>query len=266
MNIYLQTEPVAAIQAYIDENHAIGKIKTRLAAAAKCKQSYFSNVLGGKVNLTVDQAFGISKFMGLTDIETEYFLLLVQLARAGDPDLKSFLKNRIKIMRQSEFKLEKKFLKKDRLSPAQVRVYYSSWHHQSIHMLLTIPKYGRVENIAKRLNLPVETALSKLKTLESIGLAEKVGEYWRSILKDIHIPIHDPSSLGHQIQWKLQAISDLQNPRTEGLHYSSVYSLSFEDFQKLKSMMVSFIEETRVQVEKSREEDIAHFQLSFFQV
>jgi len=266
MNIYMYSEPIAALQAFIEENHAIGKIKTRLAAAANCKQSYFSNVMSGKVNLTIDQAFGLSKFMGLTENETEFFLLLVQQVRAGGSDLQTYFNKKIKKMRQSEFKLEKKFLKKDKLSSEQVRIYYSSWHYQSIHMLLTVPKYGRVENMAKRMNLSIEAVLSKLKTLEAIGLAEKTGEYWKAVLKDIHIPIHDPSSLGHQIQWKLQAISDLQSSKTEGLHYSSVYSLSFEDFQKLKSMMVKFIEDTRTHIEASQEEDIAHFQLSFFRV
>lgn len=266
MNVFVFSNPADLVQSFIDENRTLGKIKTRLAEAANCKLSYFSNVIQKKVNLTPDQAFGLSKFMSLNEKETEFFLLLVQESRAGAPELRVYLNNKIKKMRQKEFKLETKFKKLEMLTPEEVRIYYTSWHHQAIHMLLTIPKYGRPENVAKRLQLPIEIVIAKLKILEDIGLAQKKGDYWSAIIKNIHIPIHDPSSLGHQIQWKLQSIVDLQNPKTEGLHYSSVYSLSLEDFQKIKSMMISFIEETRKRIELSPEEEIVHFQLSFFQI
>ncbi len=61
-------------------------------------------------------------------------------------------------------------------------------------------------------------------------------------------------------------LMDLQNSKTEGLHYSAVYSLSLQDIQKVKSMIINLIAESRKYIESSPEEYIAHIQVSFFQV
>jgi uncharacterized protein (TIGR02147 family) len=266
MNVFIYSEPIELILGFIEENKSLGKIKTRMARAANCKLSYFSNVLTGKANLTMDQAFGLSRFMGLSEAETEFFLVLVQESRAGTFEFRQHLNFRMKDLRQTEFKLSRKLSKNEKLTIEQVKTYYSSWHYQAMHMLLTIPKFGRIENLADRLNLSLELILAKLKVLEQLGLAEKKGEYWKAVLKDIHIPIHDPSSLGNQIQWKMQSIQDLQNPNTDGLHYSAVHSLSLNDIQKMKAMIMEFIEQSRELVKSSQEEDIINFQIDFFKV
>ena len=59
--------------------------KSRLAAAAGCQKSYLSQVLNGAHDLTLEHAAGLAAFWQLPRLDGEYFMELVNWARASSP-------------------------------------------------------------------------------------------------------------------------------------------------------------------------------------
>lgn len=72
-----------------------GSIK-KMAAALRVHPSLISQVLNGIKDLTSEQANDIAGFFCLSELETEYFLCLVDIERAGTTRLKVFHQSRLR--------------------------------------------------------------------------------------------------------------------------------------------------------------------------
>src|ERR1039457_3217815 len=59
---------------------------SRIAEHLSIHTSMVSQVFGGEKHLTFEQACGICNYFGFTELETDYFIALVQLDRAGTPE------------------------------------------------------------------------------------------------------------------------------------------------------------------------------------
>ena len=53
-----------------------------------------SQVFRGERDLTLEQALGVSEYIGFTEMERDYFLLLVQKERAGNHQLKAIFQQK----------------------------------------------------------------------------------------------------------------------------------------------------------------------------
>lgn len=70
--------------------------RTTLAQAAGCQLAFISQVLNGNADFSLEQADGISRYLSQNSKERDYFLLLVQYARAGTESLRAHFMRQIK--------------------------------------------------------------------------------------------------------------------------------------------------------------------------
>jgi uncharacterized protein (TIGR02147 family) len=96
-----------------------------------------SQVFRGDRDLTMEQAVGIAKYLGLNDDERDYFLLLVQKARAGTKEYSDIISKQIRAaqLRASELKnriKHSKFDEKDR------GTFYSHWYYSAARLCASI--------------------------------------------------------------------------------------------------------------------------------
>jgi len=78
-----------------------------LAKAARCQSPYFSRVLLGKAQLSLEQAHALQRPLGHNRSETAYFILLVEWARAGDRELKTFFLEQLESARAKHVQIFK---------------------------------------------------------------------------------------------------------------------------------------------------------------
>src|SRR5262245_14806797 len=79
--------------------------RSKLASALKCHTAYVSQVLNQEAHLSLEQAEEFNALAPHPPEQSEYFLLLVQLARAGTPLLKARLRKQIESMQQKRLLL-----------------------------------------------------------------------------------------------------------------------------------------------------------------
>ena len=124
-------------------------IRSQFARALGCQPTYLSQVLYSNPDLSLEQAELLSNFLGHTEIEKKYFLLLVQKARAGTPGLKFFFENQIQKIIEGRLVLTERFGGDAFLNHENQSVYYSSWHYAAIHIAITITHLRSINELAE---------------------------------------------------------------------------------------------------------------------
>lgn len=259
----------AYLQAYIDSKPKGGRgVRLALANHIGSPVSHISQIFNGKSQLSLEQAEGVNEFVGHTDDEAQFFLLLVQKGRAGTPALKKRLDLQIQQI------IERRLLLKDRLGVKQPltkeaqATFYSSWLYGAIHVMLTIPKFQNKESISKHLGLSVKRVNEILQFLVSVGLAvQKENGRFDVGTARIHLGSESDLISKFHTNWRMKAIQSLESENANlDLHYSSAVTISEADFLKIKSLLVKSIEETKTIIKDSPAESVFSFCIDMFRI
>ncbi|EQC48747.1 TIGR02147 family protein [Bacteriovorax sp. BSW11_IV] len=254
------------VRLKIKENTDIRGYQSKLAQAAGCQRPYISQVLNGSAELSLEQAMGLVEYWELSESEGEYFLTLVQYARAGTIALKRLLKKKIERVQEEQENLTKRFQSPSVKTIEAQASYYSSWLWSAIHILLTIPSFNSIDKISKKLSISSQEVNSIITGLESMGLIEKKGVGWKLTDLHIHLPKESPFTSINHANWRNRAIQDVLMNQSGSLHYTGVHSLSLDDFEKVKQICLNSIDEAHKIIRPSKEEELVFFGIDFFKV
>ena len=239
--------------------------KSAMASAIHCQSAYISRVLNGGAHFSLEQAYALNGFLGHSEEEAEFFILLVSYARAGTQPLEKFFLRKINEILNRRLILKERFKIKMKLSFEDQAKYYSSWHFAAIHILLSIPQFQTKQVIAEYLRLPSSKVSEALNFLIQSRLVIREGERFKIGKNRIHLGSDSPLIAKHHLNWRLKAIQNIENEE-EDLHYSSIVSISKDDLYKIKTNLIKTIEEFNDTVKKSKEEKLQCFTLDFFSV
>lgn len=240
--------------------------RSRLAAFSGCQVAYVSQVLNGNVHFTLEQGERINRFFSHTREESHYFMLLLQLGRAGSKELEAYFRDQVEQALERHLTLKNRVDVKESLSQEHQLTYYSSWIYAAIHILVTIPQFQTRGAIASRLGLPGEDVSEALDFLSATGLVRE--EAGRLLPGATRLYLGDDSPLisKHHANWRIKTLQSLERRKRESLHYSSVISLSKEDLIKIKARLVQEITEAKAIIRDSKEEVLCCFAVDLFEV
>lgn len=265
-NIFSYLDYKEFLQQEIAKQSETRGFQTKMAKAAKCQKSYLSQVLRSKYHITNEQAFRLCEFFGLRQLETDYFMELVNLARTDLPGLRDRILSKLKEIRESVEDLSKRYAKDEKLSDELQALYYSSWHWSAIHIAVGIAQFQSVETLADRLSISKSQVLETLQGLESMGLIEASGKAWKIKPTQMHLPKSSPLTQHNHANWRQRAVLDSQKATTTGLHYSLVMSHSVAEFDVIKQVLLESIDRTRTLVVPSANEELTCLCLDYFKI
>ena len=256
------------LEDYIESQPNGGRgVRRHFAEACGCQVAYISHVLGNRYDFSPEQIEAIARHIGLGRDETEYLVLLVEMARAGTQALKQFFQRMLSERIEKHLLLKNRVKISETLSVEDQAAYYSKWHYSAIHIILTIPAYRTAQKIAEYLALPMSVVRETLDFLEQRGLIEqeRAGGYK---VKGMFLYLDKKSVLmaQHHTNWRLQAVKSLTLERENDLHFSSCFSVSADDASKLRALLSKTIEESMDIVKPSKEEKICAFNVDFFEL
>jgi uncharacterized protein (TIGR02147 family) len=230
--------------------------------------SHVSQVLNGSFHFTLEQAEGVNEYFGHTQDESNFFLLLVQYARAGTPSLRRRLESQIQQVIERRLILKERLGVTASLSSEAQATFYSSWIYGAIHVMLSIEGFQTREAISRYLRLSQKRVGEILEFLVSLGLAvqSENGRY-RIGTTRIHLGNNSPMISKFHTNWRMRAIRSLEDENTQAnLHYSSAITISEADVTRIKSQLVRYIDEIKTVVRESKEEGVHCFSLDFFRL
>lgn len=241
--------------------------RARMSRVIDCQTAYTAQVLRGIAHFSLEQAEGINGFLGHTEDQGHFFILLLQAAKAGTPQLRARFEKQIQNILEGRSLLKNRLGMKMNLAEHEQVIYYSSWHFGAIHALASIPGFQTSEKIADRLKINIRQTSEALEFLVHSGLLERTKKGELQVGKgQIHLGADSPLISKHHINWRLQAIREIERDPIAGLHYSSVVSMSKKDFHFIYEKLVELIKEIKPVIRESKEEEACAFSLDFFRI
>jgi uncharacterized protein (TIGR02147 family) len=239
---------------------------SRLAKAAGCQVSFFSQVLSRKVHLSHEQAWLVGHEMGLEDLEHRYFLKLIALGRAQKPRYVDSLLAELKDLKSERHNLKERFPVADFLSEDEKSRYFSSYLYSAVHLLCEIPTTSNARAMANYLNVSETRVKGVLRELEEMGLVKRAGTGFSIGKRRLHISSDSNLIVRHHTNWRLQALSSIEGRSKESLHYSSLVTLSEADVFKIKNLLVDVIGQFGEIVSDTKNEHCYVFNTDFFEL
>jgi uncharacterized protein (TIGR02147 family) len=257
----------AYLRAYIGRLPARGHgFRAQISKSLGVHSAYVTQVLSGNAHFSLEQAEELNSLLNHNEQESEFFLLLLQLARAGTLKLKRRTQTLIDQVLRSRTNLRDRVKIQKELSSEDQLIYYSSWHYTAVHIILTIPKFQYVEKIAEALKLPKEKVKKILDYLISVGLVEQAGAKYLPSTTQIYLGRDAAGISKHHTNWRMKAIESLDQETTENLHFSAAISLSKEDYEKIRDNLAEKVQEAMSKVKNSKEEMLSVMNIDFFRL
>jgi len=247
-------------------NRGHGKLK-QMADAIRVSPVVMTQVFRGNRELTPEQAAGVAKFAGLTESETNFFLLLVHRARSGSPELNALLDKQLKKARASSQQLKNR-IEQDGLNEEAQALFYSSWLYSAVRFGLAIPGTTPA-HLAKAWDIDLARIHGVLEFLLQHGLLRSQSRGYALGPSVLHIGHDHPLVERHHGNWRQRAERALQRPaarRAEDLYYTGPMVISAKLAEDLRKELVRFIEKAVPRIRDAENERLYCLNLDWFRL
>ena len=240
-------------------------INTRLAKHMQVHTTYLTHVLKGKNQLSNEQAMRAADFFSFTELETEYFVFLLQWNRAGDQSTKKFFQKRVERIREQGFTLKEQLKKSSTMSHDEQAVFYSDWTYSAVRLASALPEGKNAEAIAKMLSLPHQRVAKVVDFLLRTGLCKIAGDRLTYNVFSTYVDASSPFSKKLHDNWRLRSI---QYGVSDGddLMYTSAVTLTKDDFLALRDAILEMLKKFEKVTDDSEPKLLAHLNIDWLRV
>lgn len=215
----------------------------RLAEHLNVAPIVVSQILARDRHFTADQALQVTKYFGMDEKTAEYFLFMVNFAKAETKDLKSFYRNKLDRLRKDSEDIKNLVRNKTVLSEENKGRYYSDWYYVAIQTLTSIKKYQTIDALAEHLGLTRTKVGEVVAFLVETGLCiETAGGKISHGKTSIHVDSKSPFVNSHRRNWRDKAREKFTAPDEDDVFYSSVVALSESDAEKFRKSLLQLIQ------------------------
>lgn len=265
MDIFTFDDYKALTQAWIKAQPSGGRGQLlQMAKHLGVGSTFISQVFRGDRDLNADQALKLSAHFRFSQLERDYYVALVHLARAATADFKEYQKEKLRTLRRQSEHLKSRVDVDKELTEIQKARFYSSWHYAAIRNLLALPPPHTTPSIAQRLNLEPDLVVEALDFLLESGLCVKDGARTVPGPKVTHLEASSPLIKARQVQWRLKAFEAMEKRDPKTLFYTAPMSLSAETKALVRQKLVQTIQEVLAEVKESPSEELACLNIDWF--
>lgn len=204
--------------------------------------------------------------MGLSHLETDYFLKLVQIERAGNESLKAAFQRHLKQIQSQANEIKERVPESKKLTEQDRAIFYSSWQYSLVRLLTSIPRFQTVEKISFQTGLSVSRVQEILDFLASRGLCvENRGKYIRTE-KNTHVEASSPLSTRHHQNWRTKSLELQEKLNSEDLAFTAPVSLAAKDIPKVRKILLEAISEVAKVVDASPAEEVVYLGIDWLRM
>jgi uncharacterized protein (TIGR02147 family) len=245
----------------------IGKrtgLRKKLADAIPVHTTFISQVLNCRADLSLEQAEVVNAFLGHSDSEGDYFMLLLMRDRAGSVALRRRFEVKLSNLKADFGWIANRIGPKKEISKSDQEKFYSSYLYGLIHVLASIPQFDDIEVLASRLSVSRAKVKEAVEFLLSLGLLVRHKGRLGVGSQHIHLPGNAELITRHHSNWRVHALSNLQNIDKTDIHYSACMSLSADDAELVKESILKNLKANVDIISKSPSEVAYVMNLDFY--
>jgi uncharacterized protein (TIGR02147 family) len=266
MSIFKFTDSRRFLRSYLAGLPKKGRGEARqLAQHLRVSTTLVSQVLAEQKSFTAEQAQRVITYLGLSEVEADYFMHLIQVERSGSAEVKKYWLGKLQEIRERGRKLPN-LVKFDRVLNEQERsVFYSAPIYSAIRLFTSLNAKGKsVGDVAQRFQIPLARATEILRFLAETGLCVQHADRYQVGPQSTHLEPGSPHLLKHHNHWRVRAMRRCEDLSEKELMYTAPISISEADFALLRESMIDFIKGFLQTVKHSPAEELACFNLDFF--
>ncbi len=226
--------------------------------------SQISQILSGTKEFTEEQAILTAKFIGLNELETDYFLHLVKIDRAGHHVLADYYRKKRDQLKSESMNLSQHVQQDRILTDFEKATFYSSYLFSAVRLSTSIAGEQTVSDVSERFNIPLDRAASILNFLCATNLCQEENGRFTLGTQHTHIDRASPLVGRHHTNWLLKAIEKTNSLSEEELQFTGPVSLSREDFRSIRETLVNVISSSLKKVKNSEPEEVAVLLIDWF--
>jgi uncharacterized protein (TIGR02147 family) len=240
-------------------------ISGQMAKTMRISSTMISLILKGEKNLSLEQAADLADFLGMSENETDYFFLLVEINRAGTEVLKQKLGKKRKAMQKEAQKISSRVKKDLELTEESKAIFYSNWMYSGIRILSAIPNFQSVSEIAKRIAVPLPIAAGMIDFLIQHGLCKMQNGKITFGPLSTHEDSDSPHVNKHHQNWRFKSMQSMESRQNSDLFFTSPMALSAETALEIRKQLPTFIEEVMKKVGPSESEKSYCLNIDWFE-
>jgi uncharacterized protein (TIGR02147 family) len=266
MDVFQETDYRKIIEQIFFQmpKHGHGQM-SRLARHLKVNTTLVSQVLSKKRDFTEEQAFQTTQFFQFNKIESYYFVLLVQWARAASTEMKNFYLDQIKRQQiEAQQGLKNRVSVKKELSFEQQAVYYSSWLYAAIHTLVGIEGFDKIEAIAHRLRISTDQARLHIDQLINYNLLFERGSRYSVGAASTYLPPQSPLVIRHHQSWRQISNHRMEMQHNKDFFFTGPFSIHPSDYDLIRKELVELTGRLYKIVEKTKAQELACINIDLF--
>lgn len=231
-----------AVLNWIEELPKQGRGQTgKIAEVLNVNSSFISQVLKGDKEFNLEQANILAEYMGLDELEADYFLLLVQLKRCGHYKLKERLNRKLKKIKDEAKNLSNRVNKNKKLTKEQSAIFYSNWIYSAVRMSCDLPTVNNLTDLIELFPKDPSQIKNVYKFLIETGLIIEEKDELRIGPSYTHLPASSPLASLHHLNWRRRASERYGSITEKEVVYTSLFSLSYEDAEKIRELQTQHI-------------------------
>jgi uncharacterized protein (TIGR02147 family) len=232
------------LRARIEEMPKSGRGELqKISKSLKMHSTRFSHIFHGHEHLTLEQGMGLTKYFGLGELESEYFMVILQSAKAGTPDLRAFFEKKRKELLARATQLSERLPSDRKLTESEKAVFYSNWYYSAIRLSMSLPHRQNVDTLAERFQIPREKVSDALQFLLATGLCVELSDgRIRSGPKSTHLEARSPLVSRLHANWRVKAMERHPALTTEELAFTSPMSIDEKDVAQIRELLIQMIE------------------------
>lgn len=223
-----------------------------------------SQIFKGERHLSVEQACELSEFLGLSELESQYFVALVEWERAGSARLKNVKKKLLNEIHEKSQNLKHRLKQDKQLTEETKAVFYSNWYYSGIRLLSSIKGFNSEDRIAAYFNLPLSTVNRVLEFLVQTGLCKVENGQYQMGPKSTHLEASSPLVTRHHMNWRVKGMEKMGNLSQDELFLSLPASLSEKAMREIRSELVKTVEHITGLIDNSKEEQLVCLNIDLF--
>ncbi len=258
-------EMIEIAVGFVKERRPRGSIQL-LAKATGCHSTYIAQVLRKERDLSLEQGLALANAFGWSPDVKEYFLLLLQMGRAGNQELKKYFKNKITLFTEESLDLSPRDRAlKGGLESQYEAEYFGDHRYQLLHALCLLGKDLKTSELIKLTSLSevdLDYILSRLELMNLVKLEKKI---WKGTENFLHLSKASPAIHKLHETWLSRVISDLNKIHDQNTRYSGLVLLSEEDIVLVREEIVKLINRVREIATKSKGGKISILSIHHYQ-
>ena len=235
----------------------------QMAMHLNTSRTLISQVLRGVRDLTMEQGYDLANFLELSRAETEYFMSLLNAARAGTVSLSTYFNDVASKLKEKSQRIAER-VGSPAIDEKVQREFYSDYKYTAVRMATEHPALNDANSIANALGIDPAKTKEIVDFLLAHNLIVKKSDQLTIGPAATHIGSDNPLVVNHHRNWRLRSMDTMSGGTSENLFFTAPMAISKDDEAWLKQKLLTLIEDLTKRAKHTKAESLIALNIDLF--